>query len=160
VLLMDRTGWTDLQIAWADNAAAETELHDARNQLDHARATVDSIEVTPPGFGWGPTEDDLRRERRRAADAAERVDRAEQRVAETGQALAQVVRLTRKQFADQLGIAPDTLSGYVNRGQAPEPDGHDVHGHPWWLQSTADTYRTNRPGRGARTDKRSTGPKP
>lgn len=47
-----------------------------------------------------------------------------------------------KQIADRLGIQPSTVHSYRSRGQMPPPDGHDVHGHPWWLPRTLVLWRS------------------
>jgi hypothetical protein len=57
-------------------------------------------------------------------------------------------------------VAPATWRGYVARKQAPQPDGRDGQGRPWWYVTTLDAWQ--RPGQGARTDReqgrRSPGP--
>ena len=52
--------------------------------------------------------------------------------------------LSRKEFAEALGVKPDTLSRYTNM---PEPDAEigDVRG---WLPRTVETYRLEREARG------------
>ena len=142
---IDRTGWTPLQIAWADEAATDGRLHAARSESQEAEWAL---------ADWGDSADDNVRHRvnRRASAAAEELQAAEVAYAAAHKALRAVQRLTRAQFADILGIKPATLSSYVARGQAPVPDGRDEHDHPWWLGTTVDEYaaRTKRPG--ARTD--------
>lgn len=62
-------------------------------------------------------------------------------------------RITAKQAAEMVGVKPATWRAYVNRGQAPGPDGReDLSGHPYWFESTVAQYAKTRPGRGARTD--------
>lgn len=56
--------------------------------------------------------------------------------------------------AAHVGIAASTWRAYVTRGQAPAPDlpplisgGHAI---PGWKQTTLDTWKSDRPGRGRR----------
>jgi hypothetical protein len=58
--------------------------------------------------------------------------------------------LSRKQFAERIGVKPDTLGNYKDK--LPEPDATigDVKG---WLPATVDAWQKSRPGQGARTDK-------
>lgn len=56
-------------------------------------------------------------------------------------------------FAALVGVGSRTLAGYRSRRKArfPEPDGTDVdsgHARPWWWESTAQAWRSQRPGSG------------
>lgn len=58
--------------------------------------------------------------------------------------------------AAYLGLRPSTWRPYVNRGQAPQPHRREVqggHALPVWWKSELDTWKKNRPGQGARTDR-------
>jgi hypothetical protein len=58
--------------------------------------------------------------------------------------------------AAYLGIARNTLSGYVSRGVGPLMKGRQVVGQynlPVFDQAELDRWREARPGQGARTDK-------
>lgn len=55
--------------------------------------------------------------------------------------------LSRKQFAERIGVSPDALSRY----RLPEPDA-TIGGTRGWLPETVDAWQAARPGRGARTD--------
>lgn len=145
---MDRAGWTALQVATADAMAADAAAHDAANEHDDAEADLANT-TGEVRRGWSG---DIQSATAHERAAAERLAVATRQAEQARVALAQVQRLTRKQFADRAGVAPDTLSSYVARGQAPEPDGRDEHGHPWWLEVTVETYLRTRPGQGARTD--------
>ncbi len=57
--------------------------------------------------------------------------------------------LSRKEFAERIGVTPGTLSRY----KLPPPDGM-VGGDRGWLPETIDAWQAARPGRGARTDLR------
>jgi hypothetical protein len=63
-------------------------------------------------------------------------------------------KLTVTQAAQRAGITPGAWRSYVTRGRAPKPDGQHDGRTPWWWDSTVDQWRTNRPGRGRRTDLR------
>jgi predicted DNA-binding transcriptional regulator AlpA len=60
-------------------------------------------------------------------------------------------RLTAKEAAALAGVAVSTWDAYLTRGYAPEPDGW-FGDQRWWLRSTVEEWKANRPGRGARTD--------
>lgn len=138
---------TPLQQAVVVHSAAEDAVHDLTNNVANATADRDDLYTT----GISPTVDEAAAADRRVTRLTADLAAARERLAEASLALAQVRRITRKQFADMAGIAPNTLSGYVTRGQAPQPDGYDdLHGFPWWYQATADAWLTNRPGQGAR----------
>lgn len=66
--------------------------------------------------------------------AGEHVRRAEAAIPPAG-------ALYAKQVAERLNLKVDTVHGYRSRGQMPAPDGHDVHGHPWWLPGTLAWWR-------------------
>jgi hypothetical protein len=58
--------------------------------------------------------------------------------------------------AAYLGIARNTLSGYVSRGVGPRMKGRQVVGQynlPVFDQAELDRWQEARPGQGARTDK-------
>lgn len=57
------------------------------------------------------------------------------------------------EVAAYLGIEAGTWRSYVARNQAPAPDGHHSERSPWWYVATIDTWRRDRPGQGARTDR-------
>jgi hypothetical protein len=58
--------------------------------------------------------------------------------------------LTTAEAAERAGVTRGTWSGYVSRGQAPEPDGRDPSGgNPLWREATVDDFIRGRPGRGA-----------
>jgi len=56
-------------------------------------------------------------------------------------------RMSTAQCAHAAGIRQGTWSAYVARGHAPKPDGRlrDT-GAPYWLRSTYERWRANRPG--------------
>ncbi len=56
--------------------------------------------------------------------------------------------LDRAAVAARLGIHPDSVTRYINRGQCPEPDGRAGQS-PWWHEATIYGWIANRPGRGA-----------
>lgn len=144
----DRTGWTPLQIARADHSTGEGAVHDLRNQLQHAEADRERMN----GSGASPTVD----EARHLAEHIERLTRdleaAEAELVDAEIKLVSVVRLAARQAADLAGIAPDTFTAYVSRGQAPPPDS-PAGEPPWWHQATIDAWlkrrlgRVGRPGR-------------
>lgn len=55
--------------------------------------------------------------------------------------------LSRRQVAERIGVAPDSLSRYA----LPLPDA-TVGRSRGWLPATIDAWNSTRPGRGARTD--------
>lgn len=57
---------------------------------------------------------------------------------------------TVAQVAAHLGVKPETVRRYVERGTLPQPDGKLSGRFPWWKPETITSYK--RPGRGARTD--------
>lgn len=59
--------------------------------------------------------------------------------------------VTLLDFADEMGVAAGTVSGYRSRGRMPEPIGY-VNGVPLWTRKQLDEYMRTRPGQGARTD--------
>lgn len=59
-------------------------------------------------------------------------------------------KLRVRDIADLLDIAPSTFTAYVKRGQAPAKDGQYDGRTPYWLRSTIDGWRTNRPRAGAK----------
>jgi len=66
--------------------------------------------------------------------------------------------LTRQQVIARLrrqgiSITPSTWSAYTARGQAPAP-GRYVSRTPLWSAAAIDAWTAQRPGRGARTDRR------
>ncbi|MCL2470370.1 MAG: hypothetical protein FWF25_01315 [Propionibacteriaceae bacterium] len=65
-------------------------------------------------------------------------------VVDTGQG-----ELTRDQVCQLLGIRPDTWSGYVSRGQAPQPIRH-VGSTPVWSSDQVERWQGSRQGRGKR----------
>lgn len=58
-------------------------------------------------------------------------------------------QITRDDAAKIAGVAPDTFSGYVARGQAPGPVRH-VGRTPLWDEAKVQAWADARPGRGAR----------
>lgn len=64
-------------------------------------------------------------------------------------------RLTVADAAKRAAIAPSTWRAYVARQQAPAPDGQYDGRTPWWWSTTVERWMANRPGAGARTDRRS-----
>ena len=144
----DRTDWTPLQVAQTDHAAAEARLHDLRNDLETA-----NVELRSELDELDPNLDVVHRLRARRDELSALIDVAAAKVDEAETAYRAVRRYSRRMFADELGIAPNTLSGYVTRGQAPQPDSQpgDI-GHPWWYGTTVRAYaaREHRPG--TRTD--------
>lgn len=57
--------------------------------------------------------------------------------------------LDRAMFAAKLGIEPGSVTRYVNRREAPEPDGY-VGLSPWWYEATVTKWIAERPGTGNR----------
>lgn len=63
------------------------------------------------------------------------------------------VMLTADEAAARAGVARDTWTSYVSRGQAPPHDSRDpATGQRLWWEGTIEHYLAARPGRGARTD--------
>lgn len=60
-------------------------------------------------------------------------------------------QMTIDDVAAACGVKPATISSYASRGQMPAPDGRTGR-TPWWHESTIASW--DRPGRGARTDRR------
>lgn len=60
-------------------------------------------------------------------------------------------RLTTKEAAALAGVAVSTWDSYLTRGYAPDPDGW-FGNQRYWLRSTVEAWKANRPGRGKRTD--------
>lgn len=59
--------------------------------------------------------------------------------------------------ASLAGVRPGTWRTYVTRGQAPQPYRHEIsrgHALPVWRRSALTDWLANRPGQGARTDRR------
>jgi hypothetical protein len=136
-----------LQQTLVDQAAADCAVTTLQVQL---RELDLQVEFAEPDIA--PKE--LKRIEDERVALAERIAEAQQTAQRAHEAYALVQRITRKQFADLLGIAPNTLSGYVSRGQAPAPDSQPGEvGHPYWLLATAEEYaeRDKRPG--LRTDR-------
>lgn len=151
----DRSTWTSHQTAWANHAAAIDAAEHARNKLNNAQIDHnETLRDHNPDTEYGATRSDIADSQRALDTATDERDRAEKTLTEATSAFHATQRLTRRQFADLLNISPDTLSGYVNRGQAPPPDGRDQHGHPWWTGTTAHAYADARHNKrpGARTD--------
>jgi hypothetical protein len=71
-------------------------------------------------------------------------------------------KLYAEDVAEVLGLAPATWRRYCSesptrRRQAPPEDGRDAdrgHSRPWWWESTITAWQADRPGPGARTDRR------
>jgi hypothetical protein len=64
-------------------------------------------------------------------------------------------RLGSSAVAAYLGIDPRTWSAYVARGQAPQADGIDEgFGRKYWLRSTIEEWKANRPGHGGRPSRK------
>lgn len=66
-------------------------------------------------------------------------------------------KLYARDAAVLAGVTYDCWRGYVNRGQAPPPDGTDIDKKAgrlrrYWWDTTVQTWLDNRPGQGARTD--------
>lgn len=62
-------------------------------------------------------------------------------------------RLGSKAAAEYLGLGYSTWRGLLSRGKGPKPDGVDESfGKDYWLPSSLDKWKKNRPGQGARTD--------
>lgn len=57
--------------------------------------------------------------------------------------------MDRKTVAAMIGIAPESLSRYLVRGDGPVPDGY-IGGSPWWQEITVVTWLEQRPGRTGR----------
>ena len=62
--------------------------------------------------------------------------------------------LTSKEAAEVVGVKPATWLSLVSQGYAPKPDdpdeGRPVNRRtPRWLESSVETFKANRPGRGA-----------
>lgn len=53
----------------------------------------------------------------------------------------------RTMLAERLGVNPESITTYVKRGQAPEPDGV-IGNSPWWYEQTIAEWIAKRPGRG------------
>lgn len=60
------------------------------------------------------------------------------------------VKLDRAAVAGRYGIAPDSVTRLVHRGDLPAPDGH-LGRSPWWYAETLDGHQ--RPGRTGRPRK-------
>lgn len=54
-----------------------------------------------------------------------------------------------KDVAARVGISTSTWRAYVNRSQAPKPDGKYDERTPWWLASTVDAWSAARPRKSA-----------
>lgn len=80
-----------------------------------------------------------------------------------------VIRLlSLRGFARRRALSYGTVLRYRHEGRLPEPDGEltddpdgdlpetEVHSHPGWLVETIDSWQ--RPGQGARTDLKRSGP--
>ncbi|WP_035740268.1 helix-turn-helix transcriptional regulator [Parafrankia elaeagni] len=61
-----------------------------------------------------------------------------------------------REMAERAGIKPGTLRSYRNKGLLPEPDDLSVPDRPRWKTSTVEAWLLGRPGRGTRTDLKST----
>jgi CRISPR-associated protein Csx17 len=70
----------------------------------------------------------------------------------TPQALPPEEWLGVKAAAARARVAERTWTGYVARGQAPQPRHNPRTGRPEWLATTVDAWLRLRPGQGARTD--------
>lgn len=138
----DFTNWSEHQKMSYLLSAAEDDAHDLRNYLDDAEYQIDD-----PLPGETTYDAQARRDL-----IAERLKLSERAVEAARAELDKVQRYTRKQFADILGIAPDTLSGYVTRGQAPQPDGTNEVGYPYWHGETVWAYAERQKRPGARRD--------
>ena len=55
--------------------------------------------------------------------------------------------LSRREFAERIGVEPDTL----NRYKLPKHDAN-LGGRYGWLPETIDAWNSSRPGRGFRSD--------
>ncbi len=63
--------------------------------------------------------------------------------------------MTADEAAEAAGVTPGTWTGYVSRGQAPEPTRFDPKtGRRLWARASVEFWLANRPGRGARGTKR------
>lgn len=145
---MSRSTWTPLQIALADYMSADS-AHATATQ-DLMLAELDLATLTDDHQkGWIDRREVERAQQVRDA-ATQQVETSAAQLTSARAAYWAVNRLTRKQFADLLGIAPDTLSGYVTRQQAPAPDS-PAGERPWWYEATAQAYaaRVKQPGRRA-----------
>ena len=58
-------------------------------------------------------------------------------------------RMLRAQAAARIGVAPDTFSSYVTRGQAPAPVEH-IGATPLWDEHEIDQWARTRPGQPGR----------
>jgi predicted DNA-binding transcriptional regulator AlpA len=59
------------------------------------------------------------------------------------------------EIAERAGVKPQTWTGYVNRGHAPQAGRRSPEtGRREWLESVIDAWLRERPGAGARTDLR------
>ncbi|MFI7608875.1 hypothetical protein ACIBTV_27695 [Micromonospora sp. NPDC049366] len=143
---MTRDGWTPLQIAWADHSAAQGAHSDAVLDLEDARLDLEAAENDDAD------PDRCTAARRRLDTATAAADRAAQKLHAAEQVYWAHVRLNRRQAANLASVAPDTWSAYVTREQAPQPDGRDDTGHPYWTELTVRTWLAARPGQGKRTD--------
>lgn len=64
--------------------------------------------------------------------------------------------LTAAEAAEAAGVGVSTWRAYVARGQAPAASGFDpVTGRRVWDESVVVSWMGDRPGQGARTDRRS-----
>jgi hypothetical protein len=64
----------------------------------------------------------------------------------------------RKLYRADLAALANIKTNSLNRLQKPPPDGHDIdggHARPWWWESTAREWISQRPGRGWRRGRRS-----
>jgi hypothetical protein len=62
-------------------------------------------------------------------------------------------RLGSKAAAEYLGLGYSTWRGLRSRKKAPPPDGIDESfGKEYWLPSSLDKWKANRPGQGFRKD--------
>ncbi len=57
-------------------------------------------------------------------------------------------------IAELVGVKPGTVRKYRTEGRFPPPDNLDVPDRPRWYRSTVVAWMENRPGQGARTDRR------
>ena len=121
--------------------ALPTELEERILDLDEEHGTVYAelrrrVEVLVSALGW-------------ESDAWDAEKVAQDVLNEVGQ----YTMVTREQFARMCGIAPDTLSAYVTRGQAPTPD-EMVGRMPTWKLDTAREFADRRKQQGSRKDLR------
>lgn len=61
-------------------------------------------------------------------------------------------RLTVREVAEHLGIAPSTFRAYVARDFAPKPDGQYDARTPWWSRETVEAWAAGRPRAGRSDD--------